>query len=182
MDVANCMRGMDMPGCTKAQAEIYAPAPVSLDLSWSGTLGAGTYTCADGAGCQNGMVVPGVDDAVRDAVNGTLLAVELTLTWTATTSATSTLRFGVMTMDHCYGCNVTMLDEDQGSSSLVLSATNLHAHVSSGNWFHSFVWNPTVDQSLAGAGWIYATPDQPFTVTGKATIAPRPHLNATAMP
>src|ERR1041385_2337721 len=136
-------------------------APVQVDLTFDGNLGAGFYACTP-AHCHGQDGVAGHPENIVTPPAGRLRSISLTMTWTAQTPATSTLDLGIMIMDHCPGCNVTMLGTAEGSSPLTITATDLDYAVSDANWFHYWGGNPTLSQWTPVAG-AYATPDQAFS-------------------
>ncbi len=158
-------------GTTDPPVDPLPPAgPLNVDLAFDGNLGAGFYACAL-VHCHGHDVVPGEDNGIVTPPAGRLRSASITLTWTAATPVTATLAFGIMIMDQCYGCNVTMLVEGEGKSPLTLTAENLDYWVGDSNWFHTYVRNTAVNEWTPQGG-AYVTPDQAFSVVGTSVVEP----------
>ncbi len=171
--VASGLAGCATPPSSGDAALDTTPTPASrveVDLAFDGTLGTGVFACAP-IHCHGHELAPGESENLVTPVEGRLRSIELTMTWTAATPATAMLHLGLMIMDQCTGCNITMLGSAEGPSPLVITANDLDYGVNEDNWFHYRAWNP-VTQAWTPVGGAAATPDQAFSIVGKAVIEP----------
>lgn len=157
------------PNATRAEAPEQADANLTTrEFTFEGQLGAeayvcslecvGTYSCV-GETCT-GTRDPRIERSFEIEHDGTLRGVNATLQWDALSPVTETLRVGVAW--NCDdGCQYDFVD---GQAPLELTADDLEIEDEA----YVFVWQPDLAEDVPA--YVGATHDQPFTVTGTATV------------
>jgi hypothetical protein len=144
------------------------PAPTRIALDWDGKLGTVVNPCLP----HPVECVPTEMDSSSEHSEklpaGNLTSAHVELSWTSTTPATQTLTLGVMVMG-CPGCGAPFSKEVSGASPLVVDASDLQVPVNASQVLHVYVYNPALAQG-ADPVFLYATPDQAFTVKGSAIV------------
>lgn len=150
--------------------ECAPPAPTLhvVEVSFDGNLGTSAVLCEGTSGqcVPPAEVVEGETDYLYEHPGATLVAVNLTLSWTAASAATDTLGLGAMRM----GSNSTLLENVEGTSPLEIQAEALDLLMDEENGFHAYVYNVKglVHQDPAFG---YVSADNAFHVEGTLTFS-----------
>ncbi|HET6398285.1 MAG TPA: hypothetical protein VFH47_01880 [Candidatus Thermoplasmatota archaeon] len=155
-----------------AQPAVGLPWEV-YDLTFDGRLPTGARACAPNVACTPPLDGnPRMDNFLNVTQRGQLRTVSLNMTWEAGSFLTERLAFGIMVMDGCSGCNVTILEEATGTSPLQIDLLYLDVPVGPGNKLHVFAYNPS--RQDFGAARAATSVEQHFRVEGFAEVEPMP--------
>lgn len=129
--------------------EIRPTSYARLALNWTGNMGTEAHVCDAGVGCQpDAPLTPSDSQRIVAAAGWNLTGASITVTWTATTPATTWLGIAIMTM-RCAACNMTE-QGTRGTSPLVLHLTDLNARVGDGGVVHVYLY-PTYSVAPASS-------------------------------
>lgn len=168
LDTAEAAPAQAAPATGNATLATAPPAVTELVVALDGRTGTYALACAPPVGCTGHTAAPGDAQVLFEGVAGRPDGGELSLTWTATSPATETMSFGVMTMYGGEACEGIDLGVASGRSPLVIDVAAADRALCPEEVLHIWVSGGTdVNQAP-----FYATAnlDQPFHLEGALRV------------